>query len=112
MKTYLFTTVTTIKDDKYWIDEDFIKKAYIQSENIEKALINYVENHCKECYIDITKNALKNKKPMYRDIDNKSVQVGYVITASTELENSERKWVKKYIELWIEIEEIKNPFNN
>ncbi|MCW6094569.1 hypothetical protein LAV60_15465 [Clostridium sporogenes] len=110
MKKYLFTTVTTMKDEKYWIDDKLIRNVYIQSENVEKALINYVENHCGENYVTITKNALKNKKPMYRGTTDKSVQVGYVITASTEVENAEHKWVKKYLELWVEIEEINNPF--
>ena len=111
MKTYLFKTVTTMKDDKYWIDEDVIQNIYIQSENIEKALINFVENHCVN-YVNITKNALKNKQLMYRDINNESIQVGYVITASTEIQKENYTWVKKYIELWVTIEEIKNPFEN
>lgn len=47
---------------------------------------------------------------MYIDKDNKSIQIGYVITGKTLFENDNRKWVERYIDLWVEIQEVKNPF--
>ena len=107
MKKFLFTTVTTIKDNNYWIDSDFCKSETIQANNVEEALDIYLNNRKDNDYINISKNAIKNKQPMYIDDD---IQCGYVIVGSTLVENKEGNWVKKYIELWIEIKEVINPF--
>lgn len=111
MKKYLFKTATTIKDDNYWINDDYVKKAYIEANNIDEGLEKYINFSCEECFIEVSKNAIKTKNPMYRELkDGNSIQVGYVLTASTEIQRSDYIWVKKYIELWIEIEEVINPF--
>ena len=62
-------------------------------------------------YIDISDNAIKTKSPMYRDTKTgEPVQIGFVITASTDFDNDRRGWVKQFIDLWVNINVIFNPF--
>lgn len=113
MKTYLFNTNATMKDynrGKWWIDSDIIRPLRIEAETLTDALKNYTEIVKNRFYIDITKNALKNKNKMFRDTVSGTEAVGYVITGSTEFDADGRGWIKQYIDLWVEINEIKNPF--
>ena len=99
---YFFKTYTTVKEhynNKYWIDNKIIKDVAIESESLPKAIERYAEIVGKECYIDISKNAIREKQNMY--IDDKSgnsKHIGYVFTGKTEIEN---KMV--YLDLWVEI---------
>lgn len=112
MKTYLFITTTTVKPidkGRWWIDDKLVSNMYIQADNLHEALKEYqkrIEDHG----VTISNNALKNKSPMFRDDkDGNLIQVGYVITGKT-LFNDEKRWIDKYIDLWVEIQEISNPF--
>lgn len=105
MKKFMVETTVTIKDGNYWIDSNIIKKQKIGAENIKELLEKYVEIAKKE-YIEITPTAIKNKNAMYRDIKNESVQIGYVIIGHTEIQKDDYSWVKKTVELWVEISEI------
>ena len=84
MNTYMFTTVTTMKEynnKKWWIDGDIIRTKYIEANTVNEALKKYQEIVENDNYISISNNALKNKAPMYVDTkDGDCKQVGYVIT--------------------------------
>lgn len=112
MSTYIFKTNATMKEynrGKWWIDNDIIKEARIKAENITEALKLYVK-HAANSYITITKNGLKNKSAMYIDTSAGAVQVGFVITGSTEFEKENYSgWTKQYIDLWVEVLEVTTP---
>ena len=99
---YFFKTYTTIKEhynNRYWVDNSIVKDIAEESESIQKAIERYKGIVEKECYINISKNAIKKKENIYRDnIKGESMQVGYILTGKTEIEN---KMV--YLDLWIEI---------
>lgn len=113
---YEFKTTTTMKlhnNKKWWIDRNIVAPMIIEAENINQAL-NIYSTHVREnSYIDISKNALKTKQNMYCECvtDGTTKQVGYVITGSTDFEDTDaRSWKKQYIDLWVEICVVKNPF--
>ena len=55
-------------------------------------------------YIDISRNAIKNKSEMFIDTTSGPKQIGYVITGKTEFEKGNRAgWSTQYIDLWVEI---------
>lgn len=111
---YQFKTSARMKpynNKKWWIDSGIIREITIEAENIQKALEQYRETVHDQYYIDISKSGLKNKTPMYRDnVNGESQQCGYVITALTEFNNDYKGWVKQYIDLWVSIAVIINPF--
>ena len=114
MKTYLFTTITTVKPidkGKWWIDRDLISNIYIQSNNLDEALKEYQQKTEEDYGVTISNNALKNKSPMFIDDENGDpVQIGYVITGKTPFHDNKGKWIDKYIDLWVEIQQVINPF--
>lgn len=107
MKNYIFKTKATMKDynrKKWWIDEDIIKNINIQAKDIESAIEIYRKTVDENAYITISNNAIRNKRPMYIDgLDGQAKQVGYVITASTKMDDGHWNYIKQYIDLWIEI---------
>lgn len=113
MKTYLFNTSATMKENdrgKWWIDRDIIRNKYIAAENVKDALTKYAEAVEKSDYVSISKNALKNKSAMYIDgKDGNAKQTGYVITGKTSFDNDRGQWIDKYIDLWIDISIIETP---
>ena len=113
MKTYLFITLTSVKpndEKKWWIDHKLVPNMYIQGYNLHEALKEY-QKGMEEYGITISNSALRNKSSMYTDNkDGKPIQVGYVITGRTQFNNSGKGWIDKYIDLWVEIQEIINPF--
>lgn len=56
-------------------------------------------------FINISKNAIKNKSEMFADLSNGSVkQVGYVITGKTEFDRGDYSgYSTQYIDLWVTI---------
>lgn len=104
---FIFKTTATVKEydrKKWWIDGNIISEKRISADSIQQALESYRELVETAHYVTITKNALKNRQPMYRDSRNGvSKQVGYVITAKTDFEDCYGVFVSKYIDLWIEI---------
>jgi hypothetical protein len=111
MKTYLFKTTATMKDndqEKWWIDRNIINDKYIHAKTIEDALKQYV-NIVDDC-VSISNNAIKNRQPMFIDKkDGKTQQIGYVITGKTLFNNDRGKWIEKYIDLWIYISIVTTP---
>ena len=113
MKTYLFNATATVKPadhGKWWIDEK--DRRYIKAENVKVAFDVYVEKLNADHYGNyISKTAVKNKQPMYRDTEeNDCQQVGWIVTAKTLFDKGDYSgWVEKYIDLWVEIQEIAVP---
>lgn len=111
---YQFKTSATMKpynNKKWWIDDGIIREITIIADTVKNALIEYQTIVHDKYYIDISNNAIKNPEPMY--IDTKSgepKQTGFVITAKTEFDNDRREWVTQYIDLWVSIAIITNPF--
>lgn len=110
MKTYFFTTTTTMKDidrAKYWIDGDYIKPIRICAKSVNDALKQYTEYTSDKHCTTISSNALRNKQPMFVDRKDGTIQqVGYIITGKTMFERGDYTWVDKYIDLWVNIEQI------
>lgn len=111
MKTYVFETVATMKEynyKKYWIDSDIVKRIAFTGENLKEAIEKYIDRVNEAGIVTISKNAMKNKSPMYIDVDGEAVQKGYVITAKTYIaDRSENISCYQYCELWVEIYERK-----
>lgn len=111
---FQFKTSATMKpynNKKWWIDSGIVREITVEAENIQKALEQYREAVHDHYYIDISKSALKNKQPMFRDDKNGfSHQCGYVITAKTDFDNDRREWVTQYIDLWVNVAVVVNPF--
>lgn len=109
MTKYRFETNCTMKpynEKKYWVDSGLVRPTAIPAKNLKSALAIYCDKLEKENYITVSKNALLNKQPMYRDGLAGPEQVGYVITGKTDVENT-----AQYIDLWVEITVIKYPEN-
>lgn len=110
MKKYLFKTSLGMKHyncKKWWIDNRLVRDEIIEADSVQKALDKYVAMLDEKYSIDVSKTALKNKEKMYRDLKTgETVQVGYVLTGSTEFDCDRVKWVRQYIEIWVEIFEI------
>lgn len=114
MKTYLFKTAATIKEadqGNYWIDRDFIGNIEVKAENLTNALASYANIVKKEYYVKVSKTAIKRKNSMFVDrLNGETVQIGYVITGSYDFELAdEYRWVKKYIDLWVDVREVSIP---
>lgn len=108
MKNYIFKTTTTMKEynsKKWWIDGNCVTEKRIAAENITAALEKYREAVEEDHYITISRNALKNKNPMYVDtITGETKQIGFVITGSCDFEDRNNyKWSKQYIDLWVSV---------
>lgn len=113
MNNYLFKTNTTMKEynrKNYWVDRDYIGKEYtIKANNVEEALQLYAKEVNGDYYDIISDSALKNKQPMYIDTKEGTKQIGYVITGNILIDNGYR-YIKQYVDLWIEISKIENAF--
>lgn len=111
---YQFKTTATMKpynNKKWWIDSGIIREITIEADTLPEALKQYQTAVHDQYYIDISDNAIKTKSPMYHDTKSSEVvQSGYVLTASTDFDNDRRGWVKQYIDLWVTIRIVSNPF--
>ena len=111
---YQFKTSATMKpynNKKWWIDSDIIREITAEAATTGEALKQYQktvhDNYC----IDLSDNAIKTKCPMYRDTKNgEAVQVGFVLTASTDFYNDRHELVKQYIDLWVTVQMVQSPF--
>ena len=112
MNNYLFKTKAAMKEynaGKWWINCDIIGNKSIQAEDVNKALAIYAEEVNKSYAADISRNALKNKSPMYIDTCEGVKQIGYVVTASSLFDKGDYSgFVTQYFDLWIEILTVNN----
>ena len=114
MATYRFETTTTMKPyncKKWWIASDMVRSIEVQADSVTEAL-NLWRNIVQERdYIKISRNAIRNKQPMYQDYkDGRTEQVGYVITGKTEFDKGDYTgYCSQYIELWVHITVVTVP---
>lgn len=104
MKTYLFSTKTMISEryqKKYWVDRNLIPDIKISAGNLDNAIVKF-QSHCEENFVQISNSGLKKKNAIYC---GKNEQVGLIFVASTEIDNK-----KIIVNLWVEIDEVTNPF--
>lgn len=104
---FIFKTSATMKphnNKKYWISSDIIREKQIEADDLNIAIEIYAERVEGEDYIAISKNAIKSRRPMYRHMkDGSEKQIGFVFTAQSEFNDDYKRWVKQYIDLWVEI---------
>lgn len=105
---YIFKTTATMKEynnKKWYIDGGIVSDMRINADSVENALEIYREQVEEKHYINISKNAIKNKSEMFADLSDGSVkQVGYVITGKTEFDRGDYSgYSTQYIDLWITI---------
>ena len=105
---YIFKTTATMKEynnKKWYIDGGIVSDMRINADSVENALEIYRERVKEKNYIDISKNAIKNKSEMFVDLSDGSVkQVGYVITGKTEFDSGDYTgYSTQYINLWVTI---------
>lgn len=105
---YIFKTTATMKEynnKKWYIDGGIVSDMRINADSVENALEIYRERVEEKHYINISKNAIKNKSEMFVDLSDGSVkQVGYVITGKTEFDKGDYTgYSTQYIDLWVTI---------
>lgn len=107
MKNYIFKTTATMKpynNKNWWIDSGFVREIRVDAENVREALEKYRAIVEEKHYISISKNAIKNKVPMYVDTaSGEARQVGYVITGKTEFQRDSGAWSTQFIDLWVTV---------
>lgn len=105
---YIFKTTATMKEynnKKWYIDGGIVSDMRIDADSVENALEIYRERVKEKNYIDISKNAMKNKSEMFVDLsDGGTKQAGYVITGKTEFDRGDYTgYSTQYIDLWVTI---------
>lgn len=105
---YIFKTTATMKEynnKKWYIDGGIVSDMRINADSVENALEIYREQVEEKHYINISKNAIKNKSEMFVDTpDGATKQVGYVITGKTEFDRGDYSgYSTQYIDLWVTI---------
>lgn len=105
---YIFKTTATMKEynnKKWYIDGGIVSDMRIDADSVENALEIYREQVEEKHYINISKNAIKNKSEMFADLSDGSIkQVGYVITGKTEFDRGDYSgYSTQYIDLWVTI---------
>lgn len=105
---YIFKTTATMKvynNNKWWIDSGVVREISVEANNTKEALEKYRKIVFEKYYIEISNNAIKDKKPMYSDtIDDGTKQVGYVLTGKAAFEDKDNdKYSSQYIDLWVKI---------
>ena len=110
---YTFDTDVTMKPyncKNFYICPDVILRKTIEADNRYEALTKWAEWVNQTSSIAISRNALRNKRPMYIDTSNGPQQVGYVITGYTDFDVTapERNGgcyteSRQYIDLWVTV---------
>lgn len=105
---YIFKTTATMKEynnKKWYIDGGIVSDMRINADSVENALEIYREQVEEKHYINISKNAIKNKSEMFVDTPaGAAKQVGYVITGKTEFDRGDYSgYSTQYIDLWVTI---------
>lgn len=105
---YIFKTTATMKEynnKKWYIDGGIVSDMRIEANSVENALEIYRKQVEEKHYINISKNAIKNKSEMFVDLSNGGTkQVGYFITGKTEFDRGDYTgYSTQYIDLWVTI---------
>lgn len=115
MTEFLFRTDTCMKPynhDRFWIDEKCVPEVIITAQDLKEGLAKYVEHVKRKSCIEVSKNAIKTKSPIFRDLESGDPkQVGYVITGCSEFEFDEvhGNFSRQYVDLWVTIYQLTHP---
>ena len=113
MSTYRFDTTVTMKPynaKKWWIDAGIVRPITVVAESMDEAIDAYAEK-ARQYGIHISKNARKEKQPMYVDKGNEPQQIGFVFTGSSDFYTEyPHRAIKQYVEVWTTINMVVNPF--
>lgn len=114
MTTYRLETTATMKPhnrEKWWIDSGIVRPVEVQAESVKEALTLWRNIVQERDYIEISRNALKTKNPMYQGYkDGRTEQVGYVITGKAEFDRGDYTgYCTQYIDLWVRITIVETP---
>lgn len=107
---YLLKTNVEMKPyncKRYWIMNDIIRSPRITADSVDSALEKFSEV-AKRNGVVISNTSLARKEPMY---NNRDEQVGFVFTGSVDIDNF-GKLTKQYVDVWVEVIELHNPFIN
>ena len=109
MKTYLYNfAVEPIKND--WFSTWRNENVRIEAESLKAANEKFFVVLEEKYFFEISKTARKNPSKMYCDFkDGSTKQTGFVFKASTEID-FDRKWKKRFANIWASIEVLMNPF--
>ena len=88
----------------YWHDNT-IDTIVVQAKSIKEAINKWADVVEDKDYIKISKTARKSPEKMYVDTpDGNAKQVGFVFTASTEIQDDRTgKWKKVNLKLWTNV---------
>lgn len=107
---FLFEFTVTPTDNSWWSSyrNESVK---VSANDIHSAIALFAEKLDSEYCMTISASALKRPRKMYVDADDTAKHIGYVFKAST-MVDFDRRWVKKYANMWTTISVISNPFEN
>ncbi len=114
MKNYIIFSTTTMKPynrNKYWIDGGIIPEFTTNAEDLED-VINKFTVYAEKHGVEISKHAIKEKQPMFRDFkDGTTKIIGFVITGKTYIDDyrAEISYRRAYVDIWAEIYEVTHP---
>jgi len=105
---FIFKTKTTMKphnSEKWWVDSDVVREVTVDADSLKEALESYREIVEERDFIEISKNAIKSRSPMYVDDKNGSPkQIGYVITGRMDFDRGDYTgYSKQYVDLWVRV---------
>lgn len=114
MATYRFDTTTIMKPynrEKWYIDANMVRPIEVQADSVTEALSLWRNIVQERDYIEISRNAMRTKNPMYQGYkDGRTEQIGYVITGKTEFDKGDYTgYCSQYIELWVSITIVTIP---
>ena len=92
----------------FWVEAT--ESMTVESSDVRGAIIEALEVMRCDHFIEVSKTARKNAKPMYIDTDDGIVQEGYVIKGGLMIDfgdgSSIEDYRKKLVNLWVSIKEI------
>lgn len=111
MKHYIFTFSVEPTDNSWWCTyQNQIVK--LSAEDLKTAKESFLNQLNDRYGFDVSKSAASKPKKMYRDsATGEPVQIGLVYKGSTEVD-FDCVWKKRYANIWVEIQETTNPFEN
>lgn len=112
MNKYLITTKVYKKGyyngEFFWREEKRIQPIKIEAISANEAFELFTEKIQKNGIVSISKNALKNKNPLYGDLLG-NLQIGWIITDNIFIDVGINEYSTKYFDMFVEIEELSIP---
>lgn len=111
MKTYLFSTQVTENSSDFWIDSKIVSNFKVDANDINEAKHKFFDFVYSSSYITISKTQQKKANKIYVDTkEGETKQIGWVFIGSTEIDFG-NQWRKRFVSLWVSVNELVNTFN-